>query len=414
MKAFQSAACASLLILACVGNTNAFAGWISGGGKIKRDADNPWFIFNTEKVTWCAELDESNFSNNLNQGMLLIEKGLAYWKRELSNAKGVLNPEYPFQKLGTQDFIYKQCDGSEDLKFLLGKVTPGLTEYLAKQDEAPHDYVGLAVRTSYDIVNLKAKGFIYISPDMAGSPHLPRNARFKQNVWSLENGAFLQAVINHELGHIFGIQHNEPSSVSGIDYVNLMTEEFPEIASVGATQVINASFPRIFNWEDFDPSTDETAKTCDIDPKFRLFFQIQSSIDCIEMVRIDDTVEIKEISRIGEKKLIASMLLYSSSGRGHSPFNLWLPHGQRVVKDDNNVFIEGRGVGVTPFFQSHEGYYVLGLLNSPEVRYHASVKSESGCAEISVVTSLSDAKRVRQVFEKVQHPEAGARACDIY
>ena len=87
--------------------------------KIKRDAENPWFIFNTEKVSWCAELDESSFSNNLDQSILIIEKGLAYWKRGLSNAKRFLSREYPFQKLGTQDFIYKQCDGTEDLKFLI-------------------------------------------------------------------------------------------------------------------------------------------------------------------------------------------------------------------------------------------------------------------------------------------------------
>jgi hypothetical protein len=414
MKAFQTAACASLLILACVGNTNAFAGWISGGGKIKRDAENPWFLFNTEKVSWCAELDESSFSNNLDQSILIIEKGLTYWKRELSNAKGVLLPEYPFQKLGTQDFIYKQCDGTEDLKFLLGKVTPELTEYLAKQDEAPRDYVGLAVRTSYDTVNLKAKGFIYISPDVAGSSHMPRNARFKQNVWSLDSGAFLQAVINHELGHIFGVQHKEPSSVSSINYVNLMSETFPEMASNGATQVVKASFPRIFNWEDFDPSTDETSKACNINQKFRSFFQIQANVNCIELTTIDETVEIREISPTNDKKLIASMLFFSGSGRGQSQFNLWLPYGQRVIKDDNNVFLEGRSVGVSPFIQGNEGHYVLRLINSPEVRYYASVKTESGCAEISVISDLADAMRVEQVFEKVQHPENVGRACEIY
>src|SRR4051812_27862966 len=40
---------------------SAFGGWVSGGGELVRDTQNPWFIQNTASVSYCIEVDPNHF-----------------------------------------------------------------------------------------------------------------------------------------------------------------------------------------------------------------------------------------------------------------------------------------------------------------------------------------------------------------
>ena len=79
-------------------------------------------------------------------------------------------------------------------------------------DEVQEDYlkqeygtvIAAAVRTDYDPVNLRGKGFVYVSPERGRlAPGLPGLIPER---WSDEKGLF-EKVLIHEIGHVFGIKH---------------------------------------------------------------------------------------------------------------------------------------------------------------------------------------------------------------
>lgn len=51
------------ILLAVVGvlSLDVYAGMDSGGGKIVKDSNNPWFVNNTSQVNYCIERDSSTF-----------------------------------------------------------------------------------------------------------------------------------------------------------------------------------------------------------------------------------------------------------------------------------------------------------------------------------------------------------------
>ena len=72
----------------------------------------------------------------------------------------------------------------------------------------PTAFVAEAFEESYDTVNMRAKGFIYVSP--ISGPLRPKNINRQSslsNIWSDENGMRFATVIAHELGHVFGFCH---------------------------------------------------------------------------------------------------------------------------------------------------------------------------------------------------------------
>jgi hypothetical protein len=245
---------------AVITSTVAQAGWISGGGKIRRDGSNPWFVYNTTRVTWCVDLDPSAVTVTLDEARQDVASAFAYWQAELSRSVGS-DPRgrepYPelhlppgALQLATQEFVPVDCDGREDVRFYVGKATDDLVAYLALSGETPSDYVGLTVRTEYDIPTLHGRGFVYIAPDVAGSRWFPRHPRALPGSWSKYGRASLVAVLQHELGHVFGVPH-ELFLYDDFGYYSLMAEEFPEVTITrDAEGVARRPWPRLFHWSD--------------------------------------------------------------------------------------------------------------------------------------------------------------------
>jgi hypothetical protein len=191
----------------------AYAGWSSGGGELIKFQRNPWWSGDAkEQVSYCIDMkSEAQFGLPFERARVKIQLAFAFWRQELTKTGF---------KVRTPEFIESSCSESTRLRFQLGSLN--LTQL--KLLPFPEQYVGQAVLTQYDEKNLLGSGFIYIAPQ-AGPNGLRRETLNDDDAWTKFNGEILQAVLQHEIGHTFGIGHAEAS-----DTTNLMHEWFPTLA----------------------------------------------------------------------------------------------------------------------------------------------------------------------------------------
>lgn len=197
------------------------AAWASGGGAIHRDGHNPWFLENTQTVRYCIDIDEENFGVSSEEASKQVASALTDWTSNLRLANYDYyrpNELIPFGqvRLGTQNFVEVSCAESQgvDLRFQLGRLT-------ASQESKfnnPKDFIGIAVRTDYDVAQLKGSGFIYLAP--VSGQLAPNHKRMHPSAWSQHHFLALKIILRHELGHVFGIDH-QPES--------LMDDKWPEL-----------------------------------------------------------------------------------------------------------------------------------------------------------------------------------------
>lgn len=184
-------------------STLLVAAWISSGGNIINDSGNPWWLRNTEEVRWCLELDAETVSVGPAQVTALFDRALAYWRHEFT-ILGESGDTVP--SLGTQRFAQVACSEPRvDLRLVLGAgaLRPEERDYFG---ERLGDVVGIAVRTSYDTVMLRGRGFIYVMGDPYELKDINTpNGTFRP--WTREQRLF--RVLVHELGHVFGLPHVE-------------------------------------------------------------------------------------------------------------------------------------------------------------------------------------------------------------
>jgi hypothetical protein len=202
----------------------AMAGWSSGGGELIKYQRNPWWKTHSrgELVDYCVDMDATNFGVSRTVARDRIQKALAFWKREVASSS--------LSGFSRLEFRETDCTASTRLRFQLGTLSDS-QESLFPNPEA---YVGQAVMTDYDPEEKKGKGFIYIAPQHGpwGLDKDPLNA---PNAWELKRGEVLQSILQHELGHTFGIGH-----LSSAEMWTLMHEWFPTLA---ISQAQAAHFP---------------------------------------------------------------------------------------------------------------------------------------------------------------------------
>ncbi len=191
-------------------------GWVSGGGELLSDAQNPWWVKNTTEVRYCVEMDAANFGVGEARARHLISRAFRFWKNQFSK---VTYADFAGEHGGiaTQAFIETDCDSSVDLKFQLGTLS-------AEQIEKISDigrFIGLSVRTAYDSARLHGRGFIYIAPQ--SGPLRPTSDRLLPAYWSRDSHMRFYLTLVHELGHVFGLPHMS-------DFA-MMDEGFPDLAA---------------------------------------------------------------------------------------------------------------------------------------------------------------------------------------
>ena len=219
MKAKFLLSIISFFVLSFFANvTLAQGGWISSGGELFKNGKNPWFVKNTTVVNYCIHLDESTFSTSKQDVQKAIQAGFQYWKNEFSKSVSAFTTDGVIT-LATQDFIERPCAGvagkreepAIDIEFLFGHgtLTAKQIAYLVN----PKKYIGVTVRTDYDVVNLKAKGFVFISSDI-GTESYENAGNLIEKAWT--HPKILQYAILHELGHVFGIPHTGSGLMSEV------------------------------------------------------------------------------------------------------------------------------------------------------------------------------------------------------
>ena len=199
------------------GGASARAAWSSGGGgEIIKDARNPWFLQNTPSVNVCIIHDTEHFdigSRDSSELEQMVQDALTYWKHEFALS---FSP-WAAVRVATQRFrtidlisieenrIVKPCPATTDLTIQFGYLNTEQRTYLAERGQANKDFISFAIRTEYDPVKLRGKGFIYLAADSGDLKF--EGPDLVNKPWSIGSGGLIHAALKHELGHVFGIPH---------------------------------------------------------------------------------------------------------------------------------------------------------------------------------------------------------------
>ncbi len=215
----------------------------SSGGYLYGFETNPWFLQNTEEVKYCIDMDEENFGVTKEKAQSAITFAIDTWKSQLQKVEYDRFGEEELKpwreiRLGTQTFSEVSCDDQNvSLRLQLGK----LSEAQKVQVGDPKRYVAKAFETSYDEINMRGAGFIYLAPE--SGPLRPDEPNAEEHFWTRSDGFSLKYVLMHEMGHVFGFGHSENL---------LMAEDGPQMS-------INKDVPE--HMESFGLNNDGQLKT---------------------------------------------------------------------------------------------------------------------------------------------------------
>ncbi|MCX6125497.1 MAG: hypothetical protein NTV34_12235 [Proteobacteria bacterium] len=238
-----------ILIITLFGAHPSLAGvWTSGGSELIKDAANPWFLQNTTDVTTCIIVDQSTFHTiNGRPGDLsnAIKSALDYWKQEFAKSWSVGKlikvatqnfTEGPVRSVSADGSLKQKCPKNTDLTFQFGWLSKEQQQWLLAHGHHPGDLVAITVRSDYDQVKMKGRGFIFVAGDRG--PWAIQDAALVKSPWQLGTGKLLVEILKHEFGHIFGLPHMGIEGPMAADYAERLLHKnaAEQIAKTGSNQ----------------------------------------------------------------------------------------------------------------------------------------------------------------------------------
>lgn len=210
----------------------------SGGGNIYGDQLNPWFLQNTKTVTYCVEIAPEFGAISEERVLEIISDSFMYWKKIFASHESS-DFAYGFKleaKVATQEFVHvEKCSNDTDITFQMGF----LTDEQKVKNSNYSQLLGLAQRTSYNEINLRGKGFIYIAPEEGELR--PTSYNLHPKPWSHGRNGGLRMTLLHELGHIFGLQdhHYDDHGLMSALWVEKITSKdtLPVVSSLEGTNI---------------------------------------------------------------------------------------------------------------------------------------------------------------------------------
>ncbi len=309
-------------------------GWAGGGGLIRRDSNNPWWVKNTTEVRFCIDIDEPNFGISAQKALELTQGSINWWKKSFQDS---LDGGVTEVGVGQQRFVFEpSCSSSTDLRVQFGVLSP---EQKAQWDknvlEAPQQYRGIALRTSYDTVSMRGKGFIYLSPQ-AGDYKMTGNQGDIANPWSYANGRLVGHLLVHELGHVFGYDHGTIELMNPSFMDMMFQKEFSEQIAMDPEDFF---IPNPFRFtEGSRTECFEAGKY----PQAREYWNLPSGDACIKLdVQFSPHKEQRVIasrgtSERGPWQIVAQSESFVASTTINLSSFLYLPREQSVFQDDSS------------------------------------------------------------------------------
>lgn len=241
----------------------ANGGWIGMGGELFKDARNPWFVKNTQNVNYCINVSNSQISVTDEQIQTAFNDALQFWKSEFSRSLSGGPGRFD---LGTQTFAKVECSANNiDIRILFGSnlLIPEEIDFL----KDPKKFVGVTVRTDYDVKQLRARGFMYFTNDLVEN----QKQNFLAKAWS--HPKILRYALMHELGHVFGLPHMGTGLMSEIFLDQLVKPEYLHFYEELPYESVIQPDPSILICDNFKNSAKQ-------------FFSSPAGYDCLEVKQV--------------------------------------------------------------------------------------------------------------------------------
>ncbi|MCX6130067.1 MAG: hypothetical protein NTX25_13510, partial [Proteobacteria bacterium] len=262
-----------------------------------------------------------------------IHVAYKYWQDELAvGTRWLRSEEAP--TVGTQDLEFGPCADDTDLRVQFGTLSKVQQKAFRDQGQDPRKFVSLAVRTDYDRIHLRGKGFLYVTAD--SGPLQPTQLTMMPQPWA-RGEARLIKVLAHELGHVFGLQHTA-SWGSHVNRIDLMESGFPASMVKDPADKVETPIPLFFSVN----HTEVIQFSYDAESPYSAavagFLKLKAAPACLNFTRTDGKIEIfaeHDGCGDGEKTLLGSLNLDLStmSISDFSPaISIWLPPEQTIFE----------------------------------------------------------------------------------
>lgn len=200
---------AILFLVVLVWSLSVWAGHSSNGGAPSVDNENVWFL-GDETVEYCIVIDKS-FPFTYGAVQKMVASSIADWidffdEQDLNDANFPGTVKGRSLKLALNFKQVSECHKpKEQIVFMFGGMADSIKDAL-KYDEGA---LGLSVRGEYNHKTFRNGGIVWIKN------------------WPYE-AAELKHIVLHEVGHVFGMQHDSVHVMDGKIADHLIKKQIPE------------------------------------------------------------------------------------------------------------------------------------------------------------------------------------------